>query len=83
MEGISDFSAPAPISDFAVIATVVFNNAGYVVVELGEPRKGLSADALTYAAMLVSELRCRLGEGTAVDGDTGHTLFLLVKWNCQ
>ena len=51
---------------------------GTVVLDLTDQRT-----ALTYAATVVSELRCRLGEGTAVDGDTRHTLFLLVKWDCH
>jgi hypothetical protein len=82
-EGIAGFSMPAPPGGFTGVASVVFASAGHVVVELGEPCRELSADALTYAATVVSELRCRLGEGTTVDGDTRHTLFLLVKWDCH
>jgi hypothetical protein len=82
-ERISSFSMPAPPSGFTGVASVVFTNAGHIIVELGEHREELSVDALTYAAMVVSELRCRLGIGTAVDGDTRHTLFLLVKWDCH
>lgn len=51
-------------------------------MEVGERQEELSVPALTYAAMVVSELRCRLGSGTAVDGDPKHTLFLLVQWDC-
>ena len=59
-EGIASFPMPAPTGGFTGIASVISANAGHVVVELGEPRKELSADALAYAATVVSVLRCRL-----------------------
>jgi hypothetical protein len=82
LEGAGDFVMPAPVREAEIVASVVVVESGEIVVELGERQKDLSVDALTYAAIIVSELRCRLGVETAVDGDREHTLFLLVKWDC-
>lgn len=83
LDGLADFEMPPPQCEFMVSASVLFSNLGYVTVDVGEPFGEISEEALTYAAILVSELRCCLGEGTAVDGDAKHTLFLLVKWDCD
>ncbi|MEU4157236.1 hypothetical protein [Actinoplanes sp. NPDC026670] len=83
LDGMEDFVIPTPVREVAIAASVVAVKPGEIIVELGEPRKEMSEDAITYASIIMNELRCRLGAETAVEGDLRHTLFLLVKWDCD
>jgi hypothetical protein len=82
MEGLSQFKAPAPPNDLSAVVSIVSLSGQSILVEIGEADGDISPEALTYVSMVANELRCCLGEGTAIDGDVNHTMFLLVKWKC-